>query len=88
MTTPKRERYNLRNRTVAADGASPAFHSPCLNLSVDDDLITMETAPPEFTEEKVEGLMEENRKLNVSDSGHQLFHILDGGHLKNYYYYY
>lgn len=66
MTTPKKAKYQLRNRTVLVP-SSTGVGVPQMNLSgEEDDLITTETIPQEMTEEHTEALTEEIKKLQVS----------------------
>ena len=60
MTTPKR---GAVRRLSGSDG-SP-MPSPRLNLN-ESGLIT-EEEPPELVEEQIDGLLDENKKLSVSD---------------------
>ena len=61
MTTPKR---GAVRRLSGSDG-SP-MPSPRLNL-YKSGLITIEEEPPELVEEQIDGLLDENKKLSVSD---------------------
>ena len=78
ITTPKKAKYNLRNRTVLvqASGNAAALHSPdipLLNLDMSfdatmaasDDDIMAETAPAEWIGETLEALTDEIRQLQV-----------------------
>ena len=73
MTTPKKAKYHLRNRTVlvpmsgGVPGGPPESPENGLEMSVaqsEEDLLS-ETMPQEMLEEKTEALTEEIRKLQV-----------------------
>lgn len=78
MTTPKKAKYQLRNRTVLVPssgtpgvpgGPPESSDSPVGRLSfthTEEDLMS-ETMPPEMIEEKTEALTEEIRKLQVRE---------------------
>jgi len=77
MTTPKKAKYNLRNRTVLVDASGNAqSHTPevpRLNLDMSfgpvtasDDDIMAETAPPEWISETLNALTDEIQQLQVN----------------------
>ena len=76
MTTPKKAKYNLRNRTVLVEASGNAQpHTPeiprlNLDMSFDgmttnDDDIMAETAPPEWIGETLDALTDEIQQLQV-----------------------
>ena len=80
MTTPKKAKYNLRNRTVLVDASGNAqSHTPeipRLNLDMSfgttmtsDDEIMAETAPPEWISETLNALTDEIQQLQVNWPG-------------------
>ena len=78
MTTPKKAKYQLRNRTVLVPNSAGGFDSlPCTpqsaksNTSIPEQegsgLLSDETMPTEMLEEKTEALTEEIKKLTVCE---------------------
>ncbi len=80
MTTPKKAKYQLRNRTVLVPNSAGGFDSlpgtplsgDRLNTSIPEQegsgLLSDETMPTEMLEEKTEALTEEIKKLTVCET--------------------